>query len=50
MLNSGEKIRAVRSKKINILTLCCPEKKFGTKRKTITPTIKLNGRSLSQSI
>jgi hypothetical protein len=43
MLNSGKKFRAMRDKKINILTLVLSENK--TKQKTIPP-FKLNGRSL----
>ena len=39
MLNSGKKIRALRDKKINILTLVLSEKKHHN------PPFKLNGRS-----
>ena len=46
MLNSGNKIRALRDKKNKYSNLCCPKKKFWTKQKTITfnfiLTIKLN--------
>ena len=50
MLNSGRKFRALRDKKINILTLVLSEKKFLNETKTITPPpFKLNGRSLNLS-
>ena len=49
MLNSGKKIRALRDKKINILTFVLSEKKIlnETKNHTPPPPFKLNGRSLS---
>jgi hypothetical protein len=48
MLNSGKKIRALRNKKINILTLVLSEKKIlnETKNNYPPPPFKLNGRSL----
>ena len=48
MLNSGKKIRVVRDKKINILTLVLSEKKVlnETKNHNPPPPFKLNGRSL----
>ena len=49
MLSSGKKIRALRDKKKNILTLVLSEKKILNKTKTITPPFKLNGRSLIAS-
>ena len=47
MLNSGKKIRALRDKKINILTLLS-EKKILNETKNRNPPFKLNGRSLSR--
>ena len=49
MLNSGKKIRALRDKKINILTLVLSEKKSLNETKNHTPPslFKLNGRSLN---
>ena len=49
MLNSGKKIRTLRDKKINILTLVLSEKKFWTKQKNHNPPCKLNGRSLKNT-
>ena len=48
MFNSGKKIRALRDKKINILTLVLSEKKIlnETKNHNPPPPCKLNGRSL----
>ena len=48
MLNSGKKIRPLRDKKINILTLVLSEKNILNETKNHTPPpFKLNGRSLS---
>jgi hypothetical protein len=48
MLKSGKKIRALRDKKINILTLVLSEKKILNETKNHNPPpFKLNGRSLS---
>ena len=49
MLNSGKKIRTLRNKKINILTLVLSEKKIlnETKNHNPPPPFKLNGRSLT---
>jgi hypothetical protein len=38
MLNAGKKIRALRDKKINILTLVLSEKKFRNETKNHNPT------------
>ena len=46
MLNFGKKIRALRDKKINILTLVLSENKFLNETKNHNPPFKLNGRSL----
>ena len=46
MLNSGKKIRALRDKKINILTLVLSGKKIRNEAKNHNPSFKLNGRSL----
>ena len=46
MLNSGKKIRALRDKKINILTLVLSEKKILSETKNHNPPFKLNARSL----
>ena len=48
MLNSGKKFRALRNKKINILTLVLSKKKFlnETNNHNPSPPFKLNGRSL----
>ena len=48
MLNSGKKFRALRDKKINILTLVLFEKKILNETKKHTPPspFKLNGRFL----
>ena len=48
MLNSRKKLRALRDKKINILTLVLSEKKFLSETKNHNPPspFKLNGRSL----
>ena len=47
MLNTEKKIRALRDKKINILTLVLSEKKILNETKNHNPpTCKLNGRSL----
>ena len=46
MLNSGKKIRALRDKKINILTLVLSGKKIRNEAKNHNPPFKLNGRSL----
>ena len=46
MLHSGKKFRALRDKKINILTLVFSEKKFLNETKNHNPPFKLNGRSL----
>ena len=46
MLDSGKKFRALRDKKINILTLVLSEKKFLNETKNHNPPFKLNGRSL----
>ena len=49
MLNSGKKFRALRDKKINILTLVLSEKKIRNETKNHNPPLppfKLNGRSL----
>ena len=46
MLNSGSKFRALRDKKINILTLVLSEKKILNETKNYNPPFKLNGRSL----
>jgi hypothetical protein len=48
MLNSGKKIRALRDKKIYILTLVLSEKKFLNETKNRNPPFKLNGRSLNK--
>jgi hypothetical protein len=49
MLNSGKKIRALRDKKINILTLVLSENKFLNETKNHNPPpFKLNGRSLTK--
>ena len=47
MLNSGKKIRALRDKKNNILTLVLSENKFLNETKNHNPAFKLNGRSLT---
>ena len=47
MLNAGKKNRALRDKKLNILTLVLSEKKFLNEIKNHNPPFKLNGRSLS---
>ena len=48
MLNFGKKIRTLRDKKNNILTLLLSEKKILNETKNHNPTpFKLNGRSLS---
>jgi hypothetical protein len=48
MLNTGKKIRALRDKKINILTLVLSEKKFLNETKNHNPPpCKSNGRSPS---
>ena len=48
MLNSGKKIRALREKTNNILTLVLSETKFLNETKNHNPPpFKLNGRSLS---
>ncbi len=51
MLNSGKKIRALRDKKINILTLVLSEKIIlnETKNHNPLPPFKLNGRSLNKT-
>ena len=51
MLNSGKKFRALRDKKINILTLVLSEIKFRneTKNHTPPPPFKLNGLSLTHN-
>ena len=46
MLSSGKKFRALRDKKINILTLVLSEKNFLNETKNHNPPFKLNGRSL----
>ena len=48
MINSGRKFRALRDKKINILTLVLSEKVFPNETKNYNPhpPLKLNGRSL----
>ena len=46
MLNCGKKFRAMRDKKINILTLVLSEKKIRNETKNHNPPFKLNGRSL----
>ena len=48
MLNSGKKIRALRDKKNNILTLGLSEKKFLNEKNPIAFPCKLNGRSLKK--
>ena len=52
MLNSGKKIRALRDKKKNILTLVLSEKKIlnETKNHNPSPPFKLNGRSLKDKV
>ena len=47
MLYSGKKIRALRDKKKNILTLVLSEKKILNETKKPYPPFKLNGRSLN---
>ena len=47
MLESGKKIRALRDKKKNILTLVLSEKKVLNETINHTPPFKLNGRSLT---
>ena len=49
MLNSRKKIRALRDKKKNILTLVLFEKKILNETKNHKPPFKLNGRSLIRS-
>ena len=46
MLNAGKKNRALRDKKLNILTLVLSEKNFLNEIKNHNPPFKLNGRSL----
>ena len=46
MLNYGKKIRALRDKKINILTLVLSEKNILNETKNHNPPFKLNGRSV----
>ena len=46
MLNYGKKIRALRDKKKNILTLVLSEKKILNETKNHNPPFKLNGQSL----
>ena len=46
MWNYGKKIRALRDKKINILTLVFSEKKVLNETKNHNPPFKLNGRYL----
>ena len=46
MLNSGKKFRALRYKKINILTLVLSGKKILNETKNHNPPFQLNGRSL----
>jgi hypothetical protein len=48
MLNSGKKIRALHTKKINILTRVLSEKKILNETKNHNPPCKLNGQSLKQ--
>ena len=48
MLDYGKKIRALRDKKKNILTLVLSEKKILNGTKNHNPPFKLNGRSLSR--
>jgi hypothetical protein len=48
MLNSRKKILASRDKKEIYSNSYCPKFFFLTKRKTITPSCKLNGRSLNE--
>ena len=50
MLNSGKKIRPLRDKKINILTLVLSDKKNRNETKNHNPPFKLNGRSLTTEL
>ena len=50
MLNSGNKFRALRDKKKNILTLMLSEKIILNETKNHNPPFKLNGRSLTTDI